>query len=91
MVLPHNLRPLRPPRDSDQGPPHMEKYCEMCQKLGRNCRGGINDAVPEDDDAESVVSTISTVSSPSGSDNEDFSGSDTEDELAEDLSHLSFY
>ena len=72
----------------------MQEYCEMCQKLGYNCRDfrpSEADAA-DDDDAESVVSTISTVSSntltESGS--EESSGSDTEDELAEDLRHLKF-
>ena len=81
MILPINLRPLCPSSSSNLGPPHMQEYCEMCQRLGYNCR----DFSPSDsDDAESVVSTISTVSSNNltESDNEELSGSDAEYELA---------
>ena len=72
----------------------MQEYCEMCQRLGHNCRyASTTDFEKDDDDAVSVVSTISTVSSntPTGSDSEEQSGSDTENELVDDLSHLSFY
>lgn len=94
MVLPHTLRPLLPSDGSGKGE-HMQDLCQMCQKLGRNCREAVRADI-EDDDTESVVSTISTVSdvsasnlTPTGSDDERLqSGSDTEDELAEDLLRL---
>ena len=80
---------------SDQGPPHMQEYCEMCQRLGYNCCEFSTDVLEDDNDAESVVSTISTVSSntPTESDNEEWSvsESDTEEELADDFSNHTFY
>ena len=76
----------------------MQELCQMCQELGRNCRDvvDLHVDIEDDDDAESEVSTISDVSdvsasnlTPTGSDNErSQSGSDTEDELAEDLLSL---
>ena len=92
MVQPYDLRPLLPSHHSGMGE-HKQDLCEMCQELGYNCREGVRE---DDDDAESVVSTISTVSdvsssnlTPTGSDNErSQSGSDTEDDLAEDLLSL---
>ena len=93
MVQPHDLRPLLPSHHSGTGE-HKQDLCEMCQELGYNCRAGVY-VHEEDDDDESVVSTISTVSdvsvsnlTPTGSDDEFErlqSGSDTEDELVEDL------
>lgn len=39
-TLPHNLRPLKFNDDDDEGskPPHIQHLCEMCKKLGYNCR-----------------------------------------------------
>ena len=102
MIFPYTLEPLKPSEGSSSGA-HIQKYCQMCQKLGRNCRD-INDLESgppsdDDDDAESVVSTISTVSDVSAStltptegssEESSHSGSDTEDELAADLSKLRF-
>ena len=94
MVQPHTLRSLLPSDGSGMGE-HKQDLCEMCQKLGYNCREAIDvdiedddESAVEDDDTESVATTTSTVSHVSacttGSDNERLqSGSDTEDELAE--------
>ena len=38
MVRPHTLRPLQRPDGHRDGPPHRSDLCEMCQKLGYNCR-----------------------------------------------------
>ena len=95
MVQPYDLRPLLPSHHSGMGE-HKQDLCEMCQELGYNCRQGVREDIEDDDDTESVVSTISTLSNvsasnltPTGSDNErSQSGSDTEDELVEDLLSL---
>ena len=92
MIFPHNLRPLQRSKGSG-GVAHVQELCEMCQKLGRNCREVVES--DSDDDAESVVSTVSTLSSadtltPGEESQEESSGSDTEDELANDLSKLTF-
>ena len=92
MILPHNLQPLQS-SEGNGGGAHVQKLCEMCQKLGRNCREVVES--DSDDDAESVVSTVSTLSSagtltPGEESQEESSGSDTEDELANDLSKLTF-
>ena len=96
MVQPHTLRPLKRSFHSSKGE-HKQDLCEMCLELGYNCKEAESVVDnEEEDDTESVVSTISTVSdvsasnlTPTGSDNErSRSGSDTEDELAEDLLSL---
>ena len=76
----------------------MEDLCEMCQRLGHNCKDKVDkEEADDDDDAVSVVSTISTVIdanacdlTPAGSEDEQSppSGSDTEDELADGLDNL---
>ena len=87
MVQAHTLRQLLSSDGSGKGQ-HRQDLCQVCQKLGGDCRDA------DEDDAESVVSTISTVSdasnlTPTGSDNErSRSGSDTEDELVVDLLSL---
>ena len=83
MILPQNLCTLRPSSSSSLGPPHKQELCEMCQKLGYNCCD-FSPSDADDDDAESVVSTISTVSSSTltRGDSDEFSCSDTEYELA---------
>ena len=100
MILPHTLRPLRWSGGAKKGAPHRQDLCQMCQKLGYNCRDKLanDEADSDDDDDVSVVSTISTVSNvstrditPTVSDDEHSpSGSDTEDELADGLDKLKF-
>lgn len=96
-ILPHTTRPLRKGAGG-RGPPHMQEYCGLCKKLGRNCTeintGSDNE---DDDDTQSVISTISYVSditdtlTPTGSDNEgSHCGSDPEDDLADNLKNLKF-
>ena len=94
MILPRTLQPLRRSEGSGGGA-HEQELCEMCQEIGGNCRE--LEENNSDDDAESVVSTISTVSSAGTvtpgeeySEESGSSGSDTEDELADNLRRLTF-
>ena len=48
MVRPHTLRPLKRPDGPENGPPHRSDLCEMCKKLGYNCRS-IHSYTPQPD------------------------------------------
>ncbi len=95
MCLPKSLRPLQHRLDPDEqqsAGPHLQERCQMCKKLGRNCRGLSEVEREEVDDDESVFSEYSTTSDSSAAsapDLQDLEGDVTpvgsDDEATEDL------
>ncbi len=67
-VLPYLLVPLQHSGGSFGQQPHLEELCEMCQKLGRSCKGYTAPATTttSGEDDKSVMSLSSTLSSDSG-------------------------
>ena len=69
--MPRSLRPLEsrsPIRDDSDRPPHQQHLCDKCKTLGRNCTEYVpadkdvaeEDEIPDEEDAESVITTNSS-------------------------------
>ena len=79
MIKPASLRPLQPSFGLTRKEPHKQEFCEMCQRLGHNCR----EAPSEPDETSDDQSVISQNSSTVGdNDDDDVTpvGSDVEDQ-----------
>ena len=90
--MPEDIRPLRYNGGNNSQGPHESSLCQLCLKLGYNCRNYIapaEDPEEEDDDDDvSVISEASTTSSSSFPDDQQLSDQDNTPVASDDEEYL---